>query len=75
MLGTSFGVSIRNAAEIWQHVRPTEVMLERSRHDPHVYVVAAAECAWEPEHGLQLVFRQGDELIRVGPQDGHLTDE
>lgn len=31
------------------------------------------ECAWEPEHGLQLVFASGERLSRVSPYDGHLT--
>ena len=38
-----------------------------------VYVQVACECAWESEHGLQLVFRQGATLSRVSDQDGHLT--
>jgi len=34
----------------------------------------ACECDWEPEHGLQLVFRQGRKLTRISAQDGHLTE-
>lgn len=33
----------------------------------------AAECDWEPEHGLLIVYRNGNELSRVSDQDGHLT--
>jgi hypothetical protein len=32
------------------------------------------ECDWEPEHGLQIVFRDGREVTKVGPYDGHLTN-
>lgn len=30
-------------------------------------------CAWEPEHGLQLVLREGRSITKLGPYDGHLT--
>ena len=33
----------------------------------------SAECDWEVEHGLQMVFRGGGRLSRVSDQDGHLT--
>lgn len=35
---------------------------------------AECECSWEPEHGLQLVFRGGRTISKVGPFDGHLTN-
>lgn len=38
-----------------------------------VYVQIAAECDWEPEHGLQIIYRRGVEFCRVSDQDGHLT--
>jgi hypothetical protein len=43
--------------------------------DRQVYVSIECECAWEPEHGLQLVFRAGSKVTKVGPFDGHLTNE
>lgn len=59
---------------VWAHVRFTEVRLtRRHRGDEKVYVQATAECDWEVEHGLQLVFREGRQLTRVSSQDGHLT--
>ncbi|QSB16240.1 hypothetical protein JQS43_08080 [Natronosporangium hydrolyticum] len=42
--------------------------------DQRVYVSIECECAWEPEHGLQIVFRDGAEVTKVGPYDGHLTN-
>lgn len=59
---------------VWTHVRFTEVHLtRRHRGDRKVYVQATAECDWDVEHGLQLVFREGRKLTRVSSQDGHLT--
>jgi hypothetical protein len=59
---------------VWTHVRFTEVRVAR-RHpgEEKVYVQATAECDWEVEHGLQLVYREGRQLTRVSSQDGHHT--
>ncbi|MDX6261519.1 MAG: hypothetical protein QOH84_3207 [Kribbellaceae bacterium] len=40
--------------------------------DGRIYVSLECECDWEPEHGLQLVFRDGAALTRVGPYDGEV---
>jgi hypothetical protein len=42
--------------------------------DRHVYVSLECECDWEPEHGLQIVFRDGRTVTKVGPCNGHLTN-
>jgi hypothetical protein len=39
-----------------------------------VYVSVGCECDWEVEHGLQIVFRDGATVTKVGPFDGHLTN-
>ena len=33
-----------------------------------------ANCDWEEEHGLMLVWRNGTTLTKVGGYDGHLTN-
>jgi hypothetical protein len=40
-----------------------------------VFVSLECNCAWEVEHGLQLVFRNGREISNVGPFDGHVSNE
>ncbi len=53
---------------------PTEVFVSRrSERDRAIYVQITADCDWEPEHGLQIVYRRGSELSRVSDLDGHLT--
>lgn len=60
--------------EVWAHVQPTGIVVSRRhRRDHAVYVQIAANCDWEPEHGLQIVYRRGQELSRVSDYDGHLT--
>ncbi|WP_422927608.1 DUF6985 domain-containing protein [Singulisphaera sp. PoT] len=65
---------IDSDAEVWKYVEPSEVFVSRrSRRDRAIYVQVTARCDWEPEHGLQIVYRRGSELSRVSDQDGHLT--
>ncbi|GAA3542286.1 DUF6985 domain-containing protein [Kribbella ginsengisoli] len=40
--------------------------------DGRVYVSLECECDWEPEHGLQLVFRDGAVLTKAGRYDGEV---
>jgi hypothetical protein len=68
------GIRIDSPEDVWAHVHPTDIHVSRRhRHDKMVYVQVAADCDWELEHGLQLVYRGGWQLTRVSDQDGHLT--
>jgi len=68
------GVVIDGAADVWSYVRLDEIFVSRRPYgDRKVYVQITAECEWEPEHGLQIVYREGSELTRVSQQDGHLS--
>jgi hypothetical protein len=64
---------IASAADEWPHVHPKEIFVSRRRQDRAIYVQIFAECDWEPEHGLQIVYRNGRLLSRVSDQDGHRT--
>jgi hypothetical protein len=66
--------SISNARDVWDCVTPTEIHVSRRhRRDRLVYVQILAECQWEEEHGLMVIYRSGSTLSRVSDQDGHLT--
>jgi hypothetical protein len=68
-------LAITNPAEIWSFVDNIQLHIRKdSRHgNPPIYVFVMAGCDWEEEHGLQLVYRGGNELIRVGQQDLTVT--
>lgn len=68
--------AITDATEIWRHVsnEAIEIVRDGSAGEPSIYVAFTCECAWEPEHGLQLVYRNGNELTRVSAQDGWVTE-
>lgn len=68
--------AIASPGEVWNHVQfdRHEVSVQRDDDGEPVYVSVECECAWEPEHGLQIVFRDGARITKVGPYDGHLTN-
>jgi hypothetical protein len=65
---------IESEQAVWEHVQPGAIYISRrDRRDCAIYLMVGANCDWEPEHGLQIVYRRGSELVRVSQQDGHLT--
>ncbi len=65
--------TIESEADIWNHVTPTNIIVRKRPEDHVVYIQVLAECRWEREHGIQIVYKDGNRLSRVSEQDGHLT--
>jgi hypothetical protein len=69
-------VELEGPDDVFDHIElgnePT--VIRNRRGDGRVYVSLECECDWEPEHGLQIVFREGRTVTKVGPYDGHLTN-
>ncbi len=67
---------IKTAATVWKRVQLGAEPSVRRRHygDKKIYVSLECNCDWEPEHGLQLVLKNGRSITKVGPYDGHLTN-
>lgn len=62
------------ARQIWTLVRPRRLSVSRRYgRDEAIYLQISCGCDWDPEHGLQLVYRKGYQLVRVSGHDGHLT--
>ena len=75
VLGDDEVPQIATPADVWSHVQfGAEPHFIRRPDDDKVYVLLECECDWEPEHGLQLVFKDGLCLTKLGPYDGHLTN-
>jgi len=68
-----FDFKVDNENDIWKHVHPTGIYIKRRSDDNLIYIKIAAECDWEEEHGLQIIYKNGNKLSRVSEQDGHLT--
>ncbi len=60
--------------EIWDFVYPSVIILAQNEIG-EVFVLVECGCEWEEEHGLQLVFKNGQRLTRVSYNDGGLEDE
>jgi hypothetical protein len=71
--GYTTKLDIKTTKDIWNFVTSTDIIIH-SGDDDDFYLCVSCECEWEEEHGLQLVFKDGRTLTRVGGQDGHLTD-
>jgi hypothetical protein len=67
---------IESARDIWQHIHLGNWAIVQRRHygDRGIYILVESECDWEDEHGLQIVFKNGQKVNKLGPYDGHLTN-
>lgn len=72
-------LTVATAAEVWRYVEFGEAIAVHQKSGDRlvpagIYFSVECGCAWEVEHGLQLVFRDGIEVVKVGMYDGHLTN-
>lgn len=59
---------INSATEIWQHVRPMYIYLERSQINPdNTFLAVTLSCDWDEEHGLFWLIKNTDEVMHVSP--------
>jgi hypothetical protein len=67
---------IESPKDVWKHVQlgAQPIISRRGYGNKGMYVSIECNCDWEPEHGLQLVFKDGVSVCKVGPYDGHLTN-
>lgn len=66
-------LDVKTAKDIWNFITPTEIIIHWDE-DGDYYLNVSCECEWEEEHGLQLVFTNGQTLTRASGHDGHFTD-
>jgi hypothetical protein len=71
--GYTKALNIKETKDVWNFVKPTEIIIHESQNGVF-YLCVSCECEWEEEHGLQLVFKDGQTLTRASGHDGHYTD-
>jgi len=65
-------LNIDSPGKVWDFVQPTEILVKSGFREETVYVYILAECDWEIEHGLQLIYKDGSKLVKVSGQgEGH----
>jgi hypothetical protein len=71
-------VRLEQPGDVWSHVQFGSEFVVSRRTDGDdedgIYFSLECNCDWEPEHGLQLVIRDGRTVTKVGSFDGHLTN-
>jgi hypothetical protein len=68
-------VKISAPNQLWDHLSVVGGVVLRNRAaENEVYISLNCRCAWEPTHGLQIVFIAGRKVCKVGMIDGHLTN-
>jgi hypothetical protein len=68
-------IQIESPEEVWKHVQfGDEIYVQRRDDDNVIYLSIECECDWEEEHGLQIVFKNGQRINKISPYDGHLTN-
>lgn len=67
-------LELKSDNDIWNFVYPSDIILAQNETG-EVFVLVECGCEWEEEHGLQLVFKNGQQLTRVSYNDGELEDE
>lgn len=67
---------IDSADDVWDHIEfGDELDVWRGdTGDQPVYISIECECDWEPEHGLEIVIRNGERVVKIGMADGHPED-
>lgn len=74
MLGYTPKLELISDNIIWNYVYPIVIVLDQNETGD-IFVLVECGCEWEEEHGLQLVFKNGQQLTRVSYNDGVLEDE
>lgn len=69
-------VQIAQPSDVWQHIQYgyEALVSQRPNGDKTVYVSVECDCDWDEENGLQLVFRNGAEISKLGPFDDYLSN-
>lgn len=66
--GIAKALDLRVESDIWNFVYPSEIVVD-SLKDEGFFLSISCGCEWAPEHGLELIFKNGEELIRAGEHE------
>ncbi len=66
---------ITDEKDIWNEVIfPTDIHVDRRFYgDKKIYLSLECECSWEEEHGMSIVFKEGNYVNMIGSNCGHYT--
>ncbi len=69
-------LTIESPADVWEHIQfgDKPMITRRDYGDKGIYISLECECDWEEEHGLQIVFKNGLTINKIGQFDSHCTN-
>ena len=69
-------IDIAKPEDVWSRIELNgpPLVTRRLHGDKLVYITLECNCDWEEEYGLQIVFKQGLFVNKIGPYDSHLTN-
>lgn len=56
---------VKDPSDLWKYIYPQDVTVKQGE-DKDFYIVVSSDCGWDPEHGLEMVFKHGDQIVSVG---------
>lgn len=56
--------------DIWSHAAVHEIRCPTQTSEGHRYIRIGGSCSWEEEHGLEILVRNGSEIIYLGSHNG-----
>ena len=74
-LATDSGPVIASIEDVWSGVELTDIEVLADDAGRACYVHGVGRCAWEEEHGLEVVLRGTSELLYVGAYEGWVHGE
>jgi hypothetical protein len=67
-------VRLGKRKEVWKHVEIQTIHIPKHGKSRDRYVFVGCWCAWEVEHGLELLFKN-EQLFKAGPCEGLDSNE
>jgi hypothetical protein len=69
-------IAVASPQEVWKHIQfGNEIIVTRREYgDRGIYISLHCECDWEQEHGLEIIFKNGLKVSKIGACNNHLTN-
>jgi len=59
-------LEVKDPSDLWRYIYPDEVFVKQKLEDKDFYIQVSGECEWDHEHGLEMVFKHGDQIVSAG---------
>lgn len=69
-------IVVASPQEIWRYIQFGKdlIVTRREYGERGIYISIHCKCDWEQEHGLEIVFKNGLKVNKIGSCNNHLTN-